>query len=149
MHCARKEEYGCPKPFHFGTMRASSMRKLAFLAVSVAVAVGLSPVIAATKADGVEAAVNACSQEALVGHSRVGHLLPLLGPSVDAHRARMTNLCIRWLTATPAATEALLAACLREAALGPRHLHRGRDLDRDHVARQRKLCRKLSLSVTR
>ena len=85
-----------------------------------------------------------CRQEAYRGHLRVGRLLPAIGPQVDQHRARMASICGRWQTASAATAAPLLQECLTEAASGPRIWHRGRDLDRDHVLRLKKLCLKLA-----
>lgn len=85
-----------------------------------------------------------CRQEAMKGHTRVGRLLPSLGLARDSHRSRMAAICYRWQSIKAEAAGALLEECLAEAGRGPRVYHRGRDLDRHHVARQRALCRKLA-----
>lgn len=116
---------------------------------AMAVAIALVPAPASGKAGGVVSLVNACRQEALRGHMRVGRLLPVMGPQVDSHRERMIAICEGWRATSGEASAALLTQCLNEAAMGPRVLHNGRDLDRDHVARQKKLCRELSAAVAK
>lgn len=122
---------------------------LRFSAVLLAMAVAIAPATASANAGGVVSLVNACRQEALRGHMRVGRLLPLMGPQVDSHRARMIAICEGWRATGGEALPALLTQCLNEAAMGPRVLHNGRDLDRDHVARQKRLCRELSAAVAK
>ncbi|MEQ1865408.1 MAG: hypothetical protein ABL996_12270 [Micropepsaceae bacterium] len=100
--------------------------------------------IASSEASSTADTARACRQEALVGHLRVGRLLPSMGPQVSEHRARMISLCNSLAQAKGGAAADLLSQCLSEAAKGPRVLHNGRDLDRDHVARQKSLCRKLA-----
>lgn len=85
--------------------------------------------------------VTACQAEARSGHARAWALEPSLRPMIDDHRARMSAACVRVATAKKADA---LAECLAEAARGPRHIQRGRNMDRDHIARQKELCRKLA-----
>ena len=121
------------------------MAKLVSILFAVAVAFATASLaIASSEVSGTEEAARACRQEALVGHLRVGRLLPSLGPQVSEHRARMISLCNSLAQTKGEAAAELLSQCLSEAANGPRVLHNGRDLDRDHVARQKSLCRKIS-----
>jgi hypothetical protein len=85
-----------------------------------------------------------CKQEALRGHLRVGRLLPSIGQEVSAHRKRMLAICSRWEIANAEMAPPLLRECLDEAESGPRVWRAGRDRDRDHVLRLKKLCRKLA-----
>ena len=121
------------------------MVKLVSILFAVAVALATASLaIASSEVSGTEEAARACRQEALVGHLRVGRLLPSMGPQVSEHRTRMISLCNSLAQAKGQTTADLLSQCLSEAAKGPRVLHNGRDLDRDHVARQKSLCRKLA-----
>lgn len=98
---------------------------------------------AAAKAAPAHTPIAACQAEAQSGHVTAWRLEPSLRPAIDAHRARMSEACAQ-LTAENASKTDALDACLAEAARGPRHIQRGRNMDRDHVARQRELCRKLA-----
>ena len=102
--------------------------------------------VLATAAIGKEtpaAAANACTREANAGHETAWRLEPSLRARIDSHRARMSEICTKLATATGSKV-ALLDDCLVEAAKGPRHIQRGRNMDREHVARQKELCRKLA-----
>lgn len=87
--------------------------------------------------------VTACQAEAKSGHARAWTLEPSLRPMIEGHRTRMSAACAR--VATEKKADAL-AECLAEAARGPRHIQRGRNMDRDHIARQKELCRKLAVN---
>lgn len=104
-----------------------------------------APSRAETPAD---ALIAQCRQEAMRGHLRVGRLLPLKGPVVEAHRTRMVAICNSWLSVKSGDADDLLSQCLAEATRGPRVWHKGRDLDRDHVARLKTVCRSLASVVT-
>lgn len=82
----------------------------------------------------------ACEAEANAGYVRAWRLEPSLRPAIADHRARMRVACAR----VAAEKAAALNACLTEAARGPRHVQRGRNMDRDHVTRQKALCRQLA-----
>ncbi len=88
-------------------------------------------------------AVAACKHVAETSHETAWRLEPSLRAMIEDHRARMSSICTQLSAATGSKSE-LLADCLSEAAKGPRHIQRGRDMDRDHVARQKELCRKLA-----
>lgn len=60
---------------------------------------------------------------------------------IEAQRKTMGEICTKLSTARGFEAEELLAQCLREAAAGPRHIQRGRDMDREHIERQRTACR--------
>lgn len=81
-----------------------------------------------------------CQAEAKAGYARAWKLEPSLRPSIADHRVRMSAACAR----VAAEKTTALNACLAEAARGPRHVQRGRNMDRDHVARQKDLCRQLA-----
>ena len=66
---------------------------------------------------------------------------------IEGQRARMAAICKRLSTAQPEERSSLLDDCLREAAAGPRHIQRGRDMDREHIARQQEICRALAQSA--
>lgn len=102
--------------------------------------------VLATAAVGKEtpaATANACAREANAGHETAWRLEPSLRSTIESHRARMSEICTKLATAS-GSKAALLEDCLAEAAKGPRHIQRGRNMDRDHVARQKDLCRKLA-----
>lgn len=82
----------------------------------------------------------ACQAEANAGFARAWRLEPSLRPAIADHRARMSAACTRVATEKTTA----LNSCLAEAARGPRHVQRGRNMDRDHVTRQKALCRQLA-----
>lgn len=82
----------------------------------------------------------ACQAEANAGYARAWRLEPSLRPAIADHRARMSAACAR----VAAEKAAALNACLAEAARGPRHVQRGRNADRDHIVRQKTLCRQLA-----
>ena len=89
------------------------------------------------------AAAAACAREATAGHETAWRLEPSLRTIIESHRMRMSEICTKLAAATGPKAD-LLADCLAEAARGPRHIQRGRNMDRDHVARQQELCRKLA-----
>ena len=85
---------------------------------------------------------NACALEANAGHETAWRLEPSLRSAIEGHRARMSEICMKLAAAE--SKDELLADCLTEAARGPRHIQRGRNMDRGHIARQQELCRKLA-----
>ena len=66
---------------------------------------------------------------------------------IEGHRARLASLCLRLTTAQAEDRSTLLDDCLREAAAGPRHIQRGRDMDREGIVRRQDLCRALAAPV--
>lgn len=104
-------------------------------------------VVLAAAAIGKEAAASgpaaACTREANAGHALAWRMEPSLRPVIESHRARMSEICTKLATATGSKAD-LLEDCLAEAARGPRHIQSGRNMDRDHVTRQKDLCRKLA-----
>ena len=91
--------------------------------------------------------VSSCTHEAQIAHAKAWRLEPSLRPMIEGQRARMAAICKRLSTAQPEERSSLLDDCLREAAAGPRHIQRGRDMDREHIARQQEICRALAQSA--
>ena len=87
---------------------------------------------------------SACLHEAQLGHAKAWRLEPSLRPMIEGQRTRMRELCTRLANAQSPERAALLDDCLREANQGPRHIQRGRNADREHIARQRDACRALA-----
>ena len=115
------------------------MRKTA--AVAILVALAASPNTAnAGVSNG--ALVAACQAEAKLGYVRAWQLEPSLRAVIEDQRARMSAACAR----VAAEKDAALNDCLVEAARGPRHIQRGRNMDREHIGRQKALCRRLAAS---
>jgi hypothetical protein len=85
--------------------------------------------------------LTACQIEARAGFATAWRLEPSLRAAIDAHRNRMTVACARLAGEKSTAAR---EACLAEAARGPRHIQRGRNMDRDHVARQKAACRAIA-----
>lgn len=117
------------------------MIKLTLAAVAVVLTLAPEALSKDTPAAGSLAA--ACTREAQAGHAMAWRLEPSLRAMIEDHRARMSSICTQLSAGTGSKSE-FLADCLSEAAKGPRHIQRGRDMDRDHVARQKELCRKLA-----
>ena len=109
---------------------------IAAIAIAALAAIVSAPSASPTAQTGVAA----CQAEAVAGHARAWQLEPSLRSMIEEHRTRMSAACARVATERQAA----LADCLAEAARGPRHIQRGRNMDRDHIARQKELCRKLA-----
>ena len=87
---------------------------------------------------------SACMREAQLGHAKAWRLEPSLRPMIEGQRTRMRELCTRLANAQSPERAALLDDCLREATQGPRHIQRGRNSDREHIARQQHICRALA-----
>ena len=83
----------------------------------------------------------ACISEAQLSHDWAWRMEPSLRPTIETQRRRLSDLCVSLSSATGAEAQGLLSDCLREAGEGPRHIQRGRDMDREHVSRQRAACR--------
>jgi hypothetical protein len=92
----------------------------------------------------VDGLIAQCSNEAARSHAQAWRLEPTLRPVIEAHRDLMSTACVRWLSAEK--TDVLLSQCLAQAASGPRHIQRGRNMDRAYVERQQAICRKLAAS---
>ena len=86
----------------------------------------------------------ACVREAQTSHAKAWRLEPSLRPTIEGQRARMAAACTSLASARGSVVADALAACLSEAGQGPRHIQRGRDMDRAHIARQREICRALA-----
>lgn len=85
--------------------------------------------------------VSACLAEAQTSHDWAWQMEPSLRPMIETQRKRLTDVCVSLSSARGEDAQELLSECLREAAAGPRHIQRGRDMDAAHVARQRAACR--------
>ena len=88
-----------------------------------------------------DARVSACVAEAQSSHDWAFRLEPSLRPMIEAQRKTLSDVCVSLSAAHGLEAEELLARCEREAAAGPRHIQDGRNMDRAHIARQRKACR--------
>lgn len=117
------------------------MKKVALFAVAAALFGATAPSVSATPS-AVDGLVAQCSREAARAHERAWRLEPSLRPTIEAHRDLMSAACARWLSSEK--TEVLLTQCLTQAAAGPRHIQRGRNMDRARIERQQELCRKIA-----
>lgn len=117
------------------------MKKLALLTMT-AILFGTAAPAAFAKSSNLDALVAQCSREAVRSHERAWKLEPTLRPTIEAHRDLMSAACARWLSSER--TEVLLTQCLAQAAAGPRHIQRGRNMDRARIARQQELCHKIA-----
>ena len=117
------------------------MLKLAGFAAVALLLIVPSPAHAKSTTD---ARVAACVSEAQSAHDWAFRLEPSLRPLIEAQRKKLSDVCVSLSNAHGLEAEELLAACEREAAAGPRHIQRGRNMDRAHIARQRAACRALA-----
>lgn len=117
------------------------MKKVAVFTLAAVLFGATAPVASATPS-ALDGLVAQCSREASRSHERAWRLEPSLRPTIEAHRDLMSAACARWLSAEK--TEVLLTQCLSQAASGPRHIQRGRNMDRARIERQQDLCRKIA-----
>jgi hypothetical protein len=115
------------------------MRKL----IAASLAAGLIATSAASATQNSRAdVIAACQKEAATGYALAWKMEPSLRSTIDSHRKKMSNACAAFASGT-ISTTAALSQCLHETSAGPVHIQSGRDRDREHIARQRDLCREL------
>ncbi|MEQ1755390.1 MAG: hypothetical protein ABL973_14810 [Micropepsaceae bacterium] len=86
--------------------------------------------------------VTACQREAQSSYALAWKMEPSLRGSIETHRRKMSAACAAFVTGGTNTT-AVLSQCLHETSAGPVHIQRARNMDRQHIARQRALCRSL------
>ena len=89
-----------------------------------------------------EELVAACQKEARSSYSLAWKMEPSLRDSIETHRKRMSDACAAFVSGSTSSTAAL-SQCLHETSAGPVHIQRARNMDREHIAKQRELCRSL------
>jgi hypothetical protein len=115
------------------------MRKL----IAASLAAGLIATSAASATQNSRAdVISACQKEANAGYSQAWKMEPSLRSTIESHRKKMSEACAAFASGTLTTTVAL-SQCLHETSAGPVHIQGGRDRDREHIARQRQLCREL------
>lgn len=115
------------------------MRRLfAASVVSALIAASTAAATQATRDD----VIAACQKEAKAGYALAWKMEPSLRTTIDTHRRKMSEACAAFASGK-VTTTAALSQCLHETSAGPVHIQRARDRDREHIARQRDLCREL------
>jgi hypothetical protein len=107
-----------------------------------ALMIGATIPVASATPSSLDGLVAQCSFVASRSHAQAWRLEPSLRPTIEAHRDLMSAACARWLSTEK--TDVLLSQCLAQAVSGPRHIQRGRNMDRPYIERQQNLCRKLA-----
>ena len=87
--------------------------------------------------------VAACQKEARTSYALAWKMEPSLRNSIETHRKKMSAACAAFVTCGTTSTAAL-SQCLHETSAGPVHVQRARNMDHEHIAKQRDLCRSLS-----
>lgn len=111
--------------------------------ISVTLAAGFLATSVAWAANGSrDELVTACQKEAKSSYALAWKMEPSLRDSIETHRKKMSAACAAFVTGGTASTAAL-SQCLHESSAGPVHVQRARNMDREHIAKQRDLCHSL------